>query len=52
MRNPEITSAAPIRIAFTFKGQQSLGLKLADYLPAIPEDLEEALKYLPKKMRV
>ncbi|CAM4211790.1 hypothetical protein SAMN06265348_10645 [Pedobacter westerhofensis] len=45
----KVNRVEPIRIAFAFKGSESLRLKLADYPPALPEDLEDALKYLPKK---
>ncbi|ETZ19127.1 hypothetical protein [Pedobacter sp. V48] len=44
-----ITSAEPIRVAFAFKGEESLRLKLSECLPVIPEDLDKALKHLPKQ---
>ena len=45
----KITSVEPLRIAFAFRGEQSLKLKMADFPPVVPEDLEAALKYLPNK---
>lgn len=45
----DITGVEPIRIAFAFRGEENLRLKLADYLPLIPEDFAQALNLLPKK---
>jgi len=44
----KITSVTPLRIAFAFKGNESLSFKLSDCPPTIPQDLETALKHLPQ----
>lgn len=36
------------RIAFAIQDGQSISVKLADHPPVIPEDLNNAVKYLPK----
>lgn len=43
----KVSQAEPIRIAFAFRGEESLKLNMADYPPAIPSNLEDAIKYLP-----
>lgn len=45
----KITSAEPLRVAFAFKGGESFSLKLADCQPVMPDDLDTALKHLPKQ---
>jgi len=44
----KVTTAEPIRIAFAFKGEESLRLRLADCPPAMPGDFDNALNFLPK----
>jgi hypothetical protein len=44
----QVNSVRVCRIAFAFENGKSVSVKLADHPPAIPEDLNTALKYLPK----
>lgn len=46
----KINSVRVVRIAFAIQNGKSISLKLVDYPPQIPEDLNSVLKYLPKKI--
>jgi len=43
-----VNSVRVCRIAFAIEDGKSLSLKLADHLPVLPEDLNTAVKCLPK----
>jgi hypothetical protein len=43
-----VNSVRVCRIAFAIEDGKSISIKLADHPPVIPENLNEALKYLPK----
>jgi len=44
-----INSVIPCRVAFAYRGEETLKIQLADYPPEIPTDFSEALKNLPQK---
>lgn len=48
----KINSVRGWRIAFTFENGKLIPTSLAEYPPKIPEDLNQTLKYLPKKAKL
>lgn len=44
-----INSVRACRIAFAFENGNSMSFRLAEHPPDIPDDLNHALRYLPKK---